>query len=458
MAVGMICHAQQVPNGDFETWNTVSCDNLNGWFSSNNNALDDGLPANVTKYTPAHTGSYSMKLETEITTKDTVFGYIANSQNPFSGQGGVPYTQKPDSFYCYAKVNVLPGDTGLLIIVFKKSGSPIGQNVFKIAGNSNPNTWQKLGFKLATMSTTPDSVILGATSSNAMTNHGLQNGSSITYDDFSFNTSQSVPNGGFENWTGLNIEYPATFIDPNIDFVFNGMSAPVTKTTDAYKGNYAVKLKTQAGGPNWIFCGFNDGNWDNVNFHYTGGFPYTHQKDTLIGWYKFSPKNPGGMCGISIDLLKADATISEISTQLSTHSTYTEFQIPFDVGVVPDSAVITINSSQTPVNLADTGSVLIVDEIQFKSAPLHTGIQTFTSGTNVLVCPNPTSGEFNFIYCPKNTNTASYIILDENGKLIASQKLNNLKTTVDLTGHAKGIYFLKITDGNNIISKKITLQ
>ena len=118
-----LCNAQ-IQNGNFENWTTTNIDIPNGWHTSFREAFELNLQNNATQYTPGHTGNYAIRLETIVTSTDTVMAYFSNSQeDPMSGEGGVPYTMKPDSFYCWAKLGIQPQDTGLILAIFKKNSN-----------------------------------------------------------------------------------------------------------------------------------------------------------------------------------------------------------------------------------------------------------------------------------------------------------------------------------------------
>ena len=456
VSLSALCSAQ-LQNGNFENWNNQSFADPSGWINANGEARSRGMTDNVTRYTPAHGGSYAVKLETISNATDTAMGYMFNTHNPggdpFSGVGGVPYTMKPDSFICYAKLGILPGDTGLIGIMYKNSGNIIGMDMFQISGN-NPGVWQRLSFKL-TVSSTPDTVIILATCSNAMSKRVVP-GSFVVFDDFSFNTSLPIPDGGFENWDVMNVETPADWdVSSAMNFVMNGLGNPIQKTTDKFEGQYALKLTTKAVDINRRFTGINNGYWDNNAMRFLRGFSFPTQQDTLIGWYKYSGISDSAQ--VNIEFRKLGAPLGQYSTWLPAQSSYTKFEIPFNLSQAPDTAVITINSSNWPFSLSDTGSVLIIDALKFRSN-MNVGLQTFFANTCVLIGPNPTNGEFSLFYIPKNVGKAFYTLCDETGKMIKSEPLNSSKTTVNISGYPKGIYFVKINDGKSIINKKLILQ
>lgn len=456
LAISVSCFGQ-LQNGDFEEWGSVSLDNSIGWFNSNGDALRRGLPPNVTKSTTVHGGVAAIRLETVGTITEPVFGYFSNSPDPFAGIGGAPFTDQPDSISFFVRTGVVTGDSANLVVVFKKAGTPIGFNLFKFTGN-NPSSWQRMAFKLGTLPMAPDTVIIAMSPSNASTQSGIQPGSNIIVDDLAFNGTQQIPNGDFEIWANLTIEYLEHFVNPNFEWALKGMTPPVTKTTDAYQGSYALQVTTQAGGPGWMFTGFNNGQWDQALMDYSGGFAYARQVDTLIGWYKYFPKDTSKKAQVNVNFQTADTTFSALGVRLSKADSYTKFEIPFSLSVMPDTAIITINSSEYPVTLADTGSTLILDGLQFKSAPLSGVADNTPDDYPVLVYPNPAAGAFVLEYSPLAQGSATCLIYDNLGRVLESRPINAPRTTIDLSVYGQGIYFLNVIDLNRNFSRKIVLH
>lgn len=71
--------------------------------------------------------------------------------------------------------------------------------------------------------------------------------------------------------------------------------------------------------------------------------------------------------------------------------------------------------------------------------------------------PNPTTGKF-FIEFSKALSNADVEIIDINGKMIGQSRGNGNKLDFDLSNVAAGVYFVRITDGKNVITKKVVKQ
>lgn len=70
------------------------------------------------------------------------------------------------------------------------------------------------------------------------------------------------------------------------------------------------------------------------------------------------------------------------------------------------------------------------------------------------IVPNPTSGKFSITFSKELLN-ATIAIIDVNGKTVQQSKQSGNKLNFDIYNQPAGIYFVKIIDGNNVISKKI---
>ena len=71
--------------------------------------------------------------------------------------------------------------------------------------------------------------------------------------------------------------------------------------------------------------------------------------------------------------------------------------------------------------------------------------------------PNPTTGRFTVTFS-KALKDASVIITDVNGKVVIKSKANGYTVHFDLSSVAAGVYFVRIDDAGNVITKKVVKQ
>lgn len=79
-----------------------------------------------------------------------------------------------------------------------------------------------------------------------------------------------------------------------------------------------------------------------------------------------------------------------------------------------------------------------------------------SNNNELIVYPNPSSGNFTIKLDKLESKDANYEIYSVEGKLIQSDKLQNNFTSVTLNN--KGIYFIRVINGDKILTKKILVK
>jgi len=454
-----------IPNGDFESWSTATYSNPGYYLNSNQEAYYANRSFNCVQTTDSYHGSYALQLTTEATTSDTVFGYIVLNtdpdNNPSDWHGGVPFDQKPTGIRGYYKSDLVAGDTALLIVCFSAGGSNIGLYSFKLYGTHSTYTLFSFTFDPA-LTTTPDSVIFAAASSNAIAESGLP-GSMLQLDSISFTGVTSQPadlDGDFESWkTDTIIKLDSWYLEDN-------RGEGVSRTLDAYKGTYAVELKTFLGKMNdhvaaqagKVSTGYYPNNC-NSNCNELGGFPFTNQADTLTFWYKYTPSGADS-AQVSLQFKKNGNTIGWAGQNLSPSATYKCVEIPFSLSEAPDSVMVTFQSSVWQDSTVDyVGSDLFVDEAYFKSQIINTAVTSFPSVKNVSVYPNPASGRITVnINQAGNAGNIVLAVYNLTGALVKTENITSGHQQIDISNLSNGIYMLKFNAANFTEKQKLIIQ
>jgi len=189
--------------------------------------------------------------------------------------------------------------------------------------------------------------------------------------------SQTIANGGFENWTTTTIEDPQFWMCSN-DENHNGHNAPANtlKTTDAYHGSYAIRLTTILNGPDTVGAYFADGNPGGGSGN---GIPYTEKPTGLRLYYK-SNIMPGDSAIVIAIFQKAGATIGQYVYKITgSQSSYTLFNQTFSPALTtaPDTIIFACASSNLMTKVGvQPGSMLQIDSISFtgvSSQPVNFG-------------------------------------------------------------------------------------
>jgi hypothetical protein len=450
--LGLFLHGQGVPNPSFELWSSDTLDAPVGWFNSNLwSKMVFGSP-NVTKSIDKHGGQYAVRMETKIGGGDTIFGFVANTpSDPGSGEGGVPYSQQPTILRGWAKYDLMPNDTAIIFVAFKDSGFMLSADFYYLTGTSNTYTYFEMPL---TLNATPDSVIIAAASSWP-DGQFITNGSWLILDDLSFNTSDPIPNGDFENWNTSVRTEPVEWA--SFDFL-GDTSEIVTRTTDAITGQYAVRIETKA------LSSFQD----TVGYLTSGalfgssqgnGQPFANSIDTLCGYYKYSGIG-NDSATINVIFYANGASIDVAAKSLGDEANYTYFEIPFQLTSTPDTVKIDIWSS-IPTGSPMPGSVLILDSLRFKSDPL-VGIASTDSKPIWQLFPNPTSGVAWLQAAVKVPGTYELEIVSLTGKVVHTTEiemfpgLNNTK--IDLNALSSGVYIVRMQGRGYLGSMKLMVE
>jgi hypothetical protein len=448
----LAANAQTIPNGGFENWtNNPYEDPQFFWQTSNMIVASVNLPYNVLKVSDPQQGTYAMKMNTVTNGMDTMFGFITNG-DPTTLAGGIPYSQHPSSLTGYYKSTIMPGDTGLLICIFKQGGIPISTDVQIFVGTHSTYTPFALSVNLPPLST-PDTVIIAAASSNAFSTNGIP-GSMLQLDNLSFTGVLIQPaqlNGSFENWDAHSRYSPV---------IWTTAGDSVVRTTDAHSGTYALELNTinynsTQFGPSYLSNGYFPPNQGPV-----GGRPYSLMNDTLCGWYKFIPTGTDSAT-VYIGCTQNGNQVGGGIAGLPPASSYTFFSVPIANGLTPDTMLLIIASSFVSTNANDVGSVLKVDDLYLKSSPAAIAEIHWNDFGLVKLYPNPSSGDCWIEFDNRNTENVMLIISDELGRTVSEETISgigNHREHIDTSVLNTGVYTVTLLQDGKKVSRKLIVQ
>ncbi len=467
-----IAQTNSIPNGNFESWTSSTYEIPQNYVqSSNTEALNKNMLFNCVKSADAYHGNYAVQMTTEISaTHDTVFGYLLNTNpgdgnGPSSWHGGFPYSEKPSGMRGYYQSSIASPDSGIVAAFFYKAGVMIGQYAILLSG-THTDTYILFSIPfIPALAQNPDTVIFVAASSNFGNQKSARNGSMLKLDSISFTGVTSQPalfNGDFETWQSTTLDKPNNWY---LNGGGNNATGGVSKTTDIAGGNgsYAVELKTYLGDNKGVpraqgaqvSTGWYPNNC-NSNCQEQGGYPYTKQIDTLVFSYKYAPID-NDSASVSLNFKKNGVQIGGgQGIFLHSSANYQYKEIPFNLGQVPDSVMVGIQSSNWNDTLPSfVGSDLKIDNIHFKSqAALLTGIAQNNSNDNdVQFYPNPIK-TFGIIEINPQINIqgTELRMYDVFGRTIEKIVVTEHKMILDRNDLSDGIYFYELKT-NNIMLK-----
>lgn len=468
MALAIAGHAQSIANPDFENWQIIPYQDAGSyWITSNYLNLPDYRTVTATRVA-GNASPNAIHLQTHIMGSDVAYGFITNTLDDVTaGGGGKPYATQPTTITGYYRYDIPNLDTAVLLVVFKKNGSVISDNLFKIKGTGTQSTFVPFTFTLAPLSTIPDTVIIAAASSNVFASGPLlaEDGSWIELDDLAFQgatTMDPIPNGDFETWTSLSFETPDNWARGN---TFNyGIEPTIKRSTDKYAGSYALQISTEVDHAN------ND--YVEVGAVNQNMLLNKNEIDTVKGYFKYTTP---GVDTAALILGFLDASGSPLSFRyvvpVGPASTYQPFLFILDPNDFPpgaDSVKIEFVSSYGLAPFSGQsldpvpGSTLLVDGLSLTHGPATTGISKVLKGdSKYTVYPNPATSVLNIKYTAQQESDAFITICDAKGSIVYS-KLSKMQpganTTIQVGNFTPGMYFYTIKDASGVVNDKFYKQ
>jgi len=457
---------QGVPNGDMESWGMkLHFENPKYMNSSNFDAFIRGGTPNALKSTDAHYGSYAIKLQSGTRDEDTTFGYFLFGVGNDNGlEGGIPFTEKPDSFKAWFKYNIAAGTEGLVVIFFKKDGVPISQQMLVISSGTI-NAWTEMSFKLDTFAGTPDTIAFGIVSANPFNNMN-DPANWIMVDKMAFTgVTNQLPNSGFEEWVNVETEEPDLWMTFNVMQLAMGMPNNVTKSTDAHSGTYSMSIKTASFdmmGGNVLGIATTGMIGDNG---FTGGFPVSKKADSFCFYYKYdNTSNPGDSAQVMLMYSKAGTMIDAALITLAPSTAWKRVSAVFmpDTIMIPDTCNMILSSSELFGGNAAIGSVLKIDDLLFYYGTVGIPVAPEKSA-DAFIYPNPAAEQLHVNFVLAATSSATITIYNIDGKMISRNDYTNLpegnnNLSLNINDLPAGNYILSIVDeSNNPYFSKFTI-
>ena len=388
-----------------------------------------------------------------------------NNQGP-AFFGGIPLHARPDSVIAYVNYYVEPGDTALFLVDMNKDTTIVSYQFNLISGNSG-GQFQRLAFPISYQSSlTPDSVVMGFITSNAMSQnrnsvHGITN--YLIIDDVSFTPAPPVPipNGDFEQW----ITYSYRRLDTwnymplvGFDWATQVNNTMVKQTYFSPPFDYAaevsnIRIEGKTLGGSLATGG--------TLFYDQGpNFPVFINHQTLNGYYQFYPDGNDTL-SIQINMYKNGLQIgSGYWYEADSVTQFTPFQIPIQyfggTSQNADSGSIKIEPHKN--NIAGL-SRAIIDKLSFDGFVLGIDEAMAKKQDGIKVYPNPTSDIITVEMEQPTIAETQLLLTDMTGKLIKDLIIpqNQSKIHIDLSDMASGYFILTIRNNNVNFNRNIAL-
>jgi hypothetical protein len=294
-----------------------------------------------------------------------------------------------------------------------------------------------------------------------------------------FAFGQTPANGNMESWTSS-----GTFEDPDswgslniFSTIAPGFPIGTEKTTDSHAGQFAAKLTTLAGDPDFTAIPslaqvFTKDTFPGLmllgNLALGSiGAPFNQRPTALNFWYKYTSVG-GDSAGVLISLTRFDSNTNQqvivgqgLASINATVGTYTlgDLTINYVDNANPDSVSIIAFSSynalallgnQIPTAPPIPGSTLFIDDFSI----LTTAVGENEAGKfDFKMFPNPVSDELS-ILCNGHqfaNNPINVEFYDMTGRRVQSFNVTQMISKADVSGLASGMYIYAVKNGNTVL-------
>ena len=275
-----------------------------------------------------------------------------------------------------------------------------------------------------------------------------------------------IPNSGFENWTTV-----GSYSNPDGWGTMNNTTAiasvyTATKGTPGSPGVSYLKLTSKTVGTGVVNGVAVSGVIDSLTMMPKSGFAYNMRPANFTGkWQHMIYGSSQG--SIQVTLTRWDTGMnmrmnvaSGSVTLAGMAMSWANFTIPLTYvdGNNPDTCIIVMKASgSAPTN----NDYLWVDNLAFSGTV--TGIENQESFvTDMSIYPNPSSDMVNFKFNIKTAQQINIEISDINGKLIRTESFGRIQgetnQNMNISGIAKGTYFVKIKGEKSIETRKLVIE
>lgn len=275
-----------------------------------------------------------------------------------------------------------------------------------------------------------------------------------------------IPNSGFENWTTV-----GSYNNPDGWGTMNNTTAiasvyTATKGTPGSPGASYLKLTSKTVGAGVVNGVAVSGVIDSLTMMPKSGFAYNMRPANFTGkWQHMIYGSSQGSIqvtltrwdtglGMRVNVASGNVTLAGMAMS------WANFTIPLTYvdGNNPDTCIIVMKASgSAPTN----NDYLWVDNLAFSGTV--TGIENQESFvTDMSIYPNPSSDKVNFKFNIKTAQQINIEISDINGKLIRSESFGRIQgetnQNMNISGIAKGTYFVKIKGEKSIETRKLVIE
>jgi hypothetical protein len=458
----VLCQAQTIPDSNFETWalpSYGSYEDPTGWMTINATMSYLGALPSVSKSTTAFSGTYAANVQNVLANysgTDTLFGGYMSADVDITGQalpeylkGHIKYSLAPGEqaliSFAYKVVDTSGYETDYVIGIKRFEGSSASYIPFTIptyAWYYPKRMSNVLSITISTYNYWGNGAVAVSSTSN-LTVDSLAFGGTVTAPVVT--AGPTISNGDFENWGSYeNVTTPTNWF--SIAALQELDTLAIIKSTDAYSGNFALQMAIDpVGFPQLEYTLLKPG----LGSKFVQGYSKFDLApgDTVVGYLsKYTTET--GLDGQLIDSIVFTGS----------QATYQGFSLSFD-GKIADGDTLALQflafrgGMLSHNRLETNSSTFLLDDVHLSAFPL--GLDNAGSQpVGYTVSPNPSSTG---VFQVKSSQKLDHLqVFDAWGKKVeASISANPTSTLLDISQHARGIYYVTQQDGDTKISFKI---
>jgi hypothetical protein len=203
-----------------------------------------------------------------------------------------------------------------------------------------------------------------------------------------------------------------------------------------------------------IFAGCNNGVWRrsiSELFQTSCSAQFTLTPDSLLLHHYTAVNFASGAMPLSYYWSWGDGSYSTTAFPSHTYSSAGYYDICLSITDAVGCTSIFCDS--TGINKSNN-TIASIDVVP----PSITAIDELSNATLISVFPNPSNGLINITLAEKATDT-KLEVLNSCGQVLLSKEINNsTQTSLDLSNHSKGIYFIKVQNGNGVVVRKVVIS
>ncbi|MBI3519243.1 MAG: T9SS type A sorting domain-containing protein [Bacteroidetes bacterium] len=271
-----------------------------------------------------------------------------------------------------------------------------------------------------------------------------------------------IPNNGFEAWISMpGYSTPGNWDNLNQATYYKNVFTCNQGTPGNPGASYLFLISKNVPGKGIVPGRVVSGKIDTISFKAISGYPFSNRPQQLNYNIQYMPYDPSDSVSVSVLLTKWDTTMLMRDTVAYGASYYNAMAHSWFVGSTymnylsgeaPDSAMIVISSSSS--NPKD-GSYIYIDNLQFSGSVIGISENSFLEN-NIQIYPNPSSDNI-YLRIGESIKSVDIQLFDVLGNKLLSDNITN-QSTISILNYPSGIYFLRITENNRSINKKIIKQ